>query len=133
MKTIISRIAWSATQVIIVLLAVAAIGTAASAHAVLVSSVPKDKAVLKTPPKQVVLRFDARIEKRVSQVTLLDAKNKKVKLPASKNAGGKPSELIVAMPALKPGTYRIQYQVMATDGHLTPGQVQFTVAARKKP
>lgn len=53
MKLIMSR-------VLLVLVAVAAMHGPVSAHAVLVSSTPKDRAVIKVAPKQVVLNFNSR-------------------------------------------------------------------------
>lgn len=117
-----------------VLLALLALPVAANAHAVLVSSTPKDKAVLKTAPKRVALRFDARIEKKVSQATLLTARGQKVTLTKPKGGyGGASNELIVPLPSLKPGSYRLEYRVLATDGHLTPGLVRFTISGGKSP
>lgn len=107
----------------------------ATAHAVLVSSSPKNNATVKAAPKRVVLRFDARIEKPVTQVTLFDSKGKKVALPPAPNgySAGPANQLSVPMPSLKPGAYRLEYRVLATDGHLTPGLVRFTVAGGKAP
>jgi copper resistance protein C len=114
---------------------VAAVATAVGAHAVLVGSSPKDKATIKAAPKQVVLNFNATIDKKVTKVTLLDAKGHKVALPTPKDGytAGPPASLIVPMPALKPGAYRLEYEVMATDGHITPGLVRFTIAGGKSP
>jgi methionine-rich copper-binding protein CopC len=125
---------WSlALQALLVVAEVAVLSTAACAHAVLVASSPKDNSVVTVAPKTVMLRFDARIEKRVTQVTLLDANRHKVVLPPAPHGytSGPPDRLIIAMPNLKPGSYRLEYRVMATDGHLTPGLVRFTIAARK--
>jgi methionine-rich copper-binding protein CopC len=102
------------------------------AHAVLMGSSPKDKAVLAAPPQKVVLRFNARIEKQVSQVTLLDGKGRTVSLPPAPHGytAGPPDQLIIPMPSLKPGNYRLKYRIMATDGHVTPGLIRFTVSGR---
>ncbi len=113
----------------------AVIATSASAHAVLVSSTPKDGATVKAAPKQAVLHFNAKIDKKVTKVTLLDAKGHKIALTTPKNGytAGKPADLIVPLPTLKPGTYRLEYEVMATDGHVTPGLIRFTIAGGKSP
>lgn len=118
-----------------VLLIVLLIATAtlAQAHALLVSSTPANNAVLRSSPKQVVLRFDARIEKPLTKVTLYEGKHNSVKLPGAANGytGGSPDRLIIPLPDLKPGSYRLEYRVMASDGHLTPGLVRFRIAPRK--
>ncbi len=104
------------------------------AHAVLVRSSPPDQAVLSAPPGHAVLRFNGRIERQVSQVVLLDQDGKKVELPVSVTAPGSPDTLEdtleVPLPALAPGKYRLQYRVLAVDGHTTPGMIRFTVLKR---
>lgn len=110
----------------------AVLSTVVYAHALLLSSSPRDKAVLKAAPKQIVLRFDARIEKKVSRVTLYDSDRKVIKLPrpAAGYTSGPPHSLIIPMPNLKPGSYRLEYRVLAADGHLTPGVINFTISGR---
>ncbi len=109
-----------------------AIPVLAQAHAILVSSSPRDKAVLKSAPKQVVLRFDARIEKGLTKVTLHDGSGKRVKLPGESKGfkSGPPNHVIIPMPKLKPGSYRLEYRVLAADGHVTPGLLRFKIAGR---
>lgn len=103
------------------------------AHAILVSSTPKDKAVVKNSPAKVILNFDSRIEKRVSQVILRNQNNRRVPLrtPPGGYKAGKSNQLIVPLPSLKPGTYRLEYRILATDGHLTPGEIRFTISGGK--
>ena len=102
---------------------------AARGHAILVESSPKQDEVLKKAPKEAVLRFNARIEKKVTRATLVDEHDKKVKMPPmQEDKGGPPERLVIALPELKPGAYRLEYRVMASDGHATPGLIRFTVA-----
>lgn len=135
MKPAFGNFASVAALLLLSALMLAVFAAPAAAHAVLVSSTPKDNATVKVAPANVVLRFDARIEKPVTQVTLLDGKGKKVALTAPSHGykAGAPNQLIVPMPKLKPGSYRLEYRVLATDGHLTPGLVRFTVAGGKAP
>ncbi len=135
MKIQVTRITLVLAQVFFVILAVAGARSPASAHAVLVSSSPKDHAILKAPPQKVILRFDARIEKPVSQVTLHTDKGQQVALKTPKGGykAGAADQLIVPLPQLKPGTYQLEYKVLATDGHLTPGAIRFTISGGKSP
>ncbi len=106
---------------VLIIIGALALPAPANAHAVLVSSSPKDKAVLKTSPKTVMLRFDARIEKRLSQVTLLDGKGHKVKLPSQHGyAAGSPAQLIIAVPKLRPDSYKVEYQSWPPTATLLP-------------
>lgn len=111
--------------------AVMVIHSASDAHAVLVSSIPKENSTITSSPKKAVLRFDARIEKKVSQVKLFKETGGKVALKSP--SGGAENELIVALPKLKPGKYRLEYKVLASDGHLTPGLIRFTISGAKSP
>jgi methionine-rich copper-binding protein CopC len=102
----------------------------ALAHALLVESSPKQDETLAAPTTQAVLRFNAKIEKAVTRVTLVDGAGKPVTLPARpEDKDGPADRLLVALPArLPPGRYQLRYTVLASDGHATPGVVRFTVA-----
>lgn len=86
---------------------------------------------MKVATTQAVLHFNARIEKKVTRVSLVDGKEQKVKLPPlPEDRDGPEDRLLVALPAtLAPGPYRLEYTVLASDGHSTPGVLRFTVAA----
>lgn len=120
-------------RIVALMCALIAIPVLAYAHALLISSSPRDNAALRSAPKQVVLRFDARVEKGLSKARLYDSSGKEIRLSGGSNGykGGSPEKLIIPMPKLKPGSYRLEYRVFATDGHLTPGLVRFTILGRK--
>jgi methionine-rich copper-binding protein CopC len=106
-----------------------ALPTVARAHALLVESTPKQDEVVKEAPGEVVLRFNARIEKGVSRVTLIGPGDDKVKLPPlPEDKDGPPDRLRIDLPALKPGAYKLEFRVLASDGHATPGLLRFTVS-----
>ncbi len=100
------------------------------AHAVLMESNPADGSILANPPSQVVLRFNARIEKSLARFVLAASTGKVVPLPIiSKNIskGDAPDRLVVPLPRLQPGAYTLRYKVLATDGHATQGILRFSV------
>jgi methionine-rich copper-binding protein CopC len=43
-------------------------------------------------------------------------------------ADGAADRLIAAVPALAPGTWRVEWQVLSTDGHIVSGGFSFRVA-----
>jgi methionine-rich copper-binding protein CopC len=117
-----------------VLLLSGAIATAAlaplraAAHAVLLESTPPDGAIVSSAPHAAVLRFNSRIEKRLTRVALTDAKGRAVPLPAGPyGADDPPDRLTIPLPPLPQGAYRLTYRVLAVDGHATPGLLRFTV------
>src|SRR4051794_34996481 len=89
------------------------------AHALLLQSTPKDHEKLKLSPEKVVLRFNGQIEKKVTQVTLLDNQGKKIALPQSTRelSSGKVDSLEIELPKLAPGGYQLHYRILAMDGH----------------
>jgi methionine-rich copper-binding protein CopC len=46
-------------------------------------------------------------------------------LPLTPSA--EPTRLEAPLPALAPGAWRLRWQVLATDGHITRGDIAFTV------
>ena len=102
----------------------------ASAHAVVLESSPAADAVLPQPPSQVVLRFNSRIEKRFTRVTLAlgDRAPVVVVLPTG-DAETTPDRITIPLEALGPGAYVLRYRVLAVDGHITEGALRFTVGA----
>jgi methionine-rich copper-binding protein CopC len=99
-------------------------------HAIIVDSSPKDGAVLSQAPDRIVLRFNSKVEKSLSRVSLSRGGGQPMPLRVSTAARGTaaaPEVLVVPLPRLKPGTYALRFTVLATDGHTTPGVLRFTI------
>ena len=115
---------------LLVLLLFSAGSGLACAHAVVVGSSPGDNEVLTRAPDKVVLRFDARIEKSLTRLSLTTSDGRTIQLPPPVNEDGEnPDRLVVPLPGLGPGHYILRYKVLSTDGHATPGLLRFSVAA----
>jgi methionine-rich copper-binding protein CopC len=103
---------------------------AGSGHAIVLESSPTHEAVLSRAPEQVTLRFNSRIEKRFTRVTLGVADRAPVTLALSPGgAETTPDRLTIPLEALGPGAYVLRYRVLAVDGHITEGVLRFTVGA----
>ena len=102
----------------------------ASAHAIVLESSPTHDAVLPDAPSRVTLRFNSRIEKRFTRVTLAagDSAPVAVAVPVG-DAEGPPDRLTIPLQLLGPGVYVLRYRVLAVDGHITQGALRFTVGA----
>lgn len=99
----------------------------AAAHSLLLESTPAAGVAVRTPPPELVLRFNNRIEKSLSRVRLLDARG--VARPLVVNVDAGPADrLIATLPALAPGAWRVEWQVLSTDGHVVSGRFAFRVA-----
>lgn len=107
-------------------LAVLAWGAGALAHTHLEKSVPADGSVLKASPPNIVLTFA-----EPARLTALSLQ--KDAGPAQKLAplpGASARELSVPVPQLAPGKYVVSWRVVSDDGHVMPGRLSFTIAAR---
>jgi copper resistance protein C len=105
---------------------------AAAAHAIVLDSVPAPNAVLPRSPTQVVLRFNSKIEKQLTRVTLTAGGGQPRPLSVATEAGsdaGQPDRIVVPLGPLPPGPYVVRYKVLSADGHVTEGTLRFTVSA----
>ncbi|MCB4820184.1 copper resistance CopC family protein [Roseicella aerolata] len=103
----------------------------AAAHAVVVASDPAAGASLAAPPRRVTLRFNSRIDQARSRLVLAGPDGAQVPLEVA--PAGEPTVLEAVLdPAatLAPGAWRLRWQVLALDGHVTRGDIPFTVRPR---
>lgn len=104
-------------------------GGPAAAHAILVASTPAIGATVPAGPLAIKLRYNSRLDLRRSRVTIAGPDDttaaKARKLPV---AGTPRHDEFDADLAVTPGTYVIRWQALALDGHITRGEVPFTVA-----
>ncbi|HMD33172.1 MAG TPA: copper resistance CopC family protein [Candidatus Acidoferrales bacterium] len=100
----------------------------AAGHAVLVESAPAANSSVPGPDVSVRLRFNSRIDAARSRLTLVlaDGSTEPLKIPEQSS----PDTLTSTATGLKPGAYRIRWQVLATDGHITRGDIPFTVTGK---
>ena len=106
----------------IVLLALA---PSARAHSLLLESAPAADVQLAAPPTEISLRFNNRIEKRLSTIRLLD-EHGGVR-PVTLLADGPADPLTATVPSLDPGAWRVEWRVLSTDGHVVSGRFSFRV------
>ena len=97
------------------------------AHAVVVESSPREGAVLRQAPGRVQLRFNVKIEKALTRVTLTKDNKQAIVLPQADFNQGAPNRLEVPLPPLEPGNYIMRYSVLAADGHATQGVLRFSI------
>jgi len=103
------------------------LAASASAHSLLLESSPAAGATLDEGPPQISLRFNNRIEKKLSRVRVLDERG--AERPVIVLVSDGPADrLIASMPALAPGAWRVEWRVLSTDGHIVSGGFSFRVA-----
>lgn len=77
------------------------------------------------PDIDVELRFNSRIDAARSRLTLV-LPNRKLR-PLSLLAPVTPATLDARVTGLASGDYRLRWQVLASDGHITLGEIPFQV------
>jgi len=94
-------------------------------HAILLSATPAPNAIVKGPDVVVELRFNARIDPKRSRLILLRPGGVQRTLAISKTSS--PDYLKTEVKGLTGGSYILRWQVLASDGHITRGEVPFVV------
>lgn len=97
-----------------------------AAHAILLESMPSLKSAVSGPDVPIKLRFNVRIDALRSRLTLIHPDGTAQALEISKET---PADTLSAeATGLAAGPYRLRWQVLASDGHITRGEIPFTVA-----
>jgi methionine-rich copper-binding protein CopC len=96
----------------------------AAAHAILIASQPPQGGTVGAGKVAIHLKYNSRIDRARSRLTLTRPDHSQATLPIA--AEGAPDEMDTAA-TLTPGAYVLRWQVLAIDGHITRGDVPFTV------
>jgi copper resistance protein C len=94
-------------------------------HAVLKESHPGANDKVSGPDVPIMLKYNVRIDAKLSKVQLLNPDTSTTELKIETQTS--PDTLHAKATALKPGAYKIRWQVLAPDGHITRGEIPFTV------
>jgi len=95
----------------------------ASAHATLERARPAVGSVTQAPA-EIRLWFSERIEARFSRARLITRDGAAIAAPSAVVNG---NELVLRVPRLRPGTYRVMWSVLSVDTHKTEGAFSFEV------
>ena len=95
------------------------------AHAILMDSTPKINSTVQGPDLDITLRYNVRVDGSRSRVMLVAEDGTSNQLILAKQA--KPDILQMHASGLKAGAYKLQWNVLASDGHMSKGEVPFTV------
>lgn len=98
----------------------------AHAHAVLVASTPKLNQVVHNSELHIDLKFNSRVDGPRCTLTLIstDGKPQLLQLIAQNS----PDEVAADAKDLHKGIYKLRWQALASDGHITRGEIPFRVA-----
>lgn len=113
------------TSVLLISMLVAGVTQVCWAHALLMESTPRLNSTVKGPNVDINLRFNVRIDGGRSRVRLVRPDG--TILPLTLASQVKPDVLQTQAGGLEPGAYKLQWQVLASDGHMSRGEIPFTV------
>src|SRR5689334_14864186 len=97
-----------------------------SAHAILIKSIPTANQVVNGPTVALALTFNSRIDQARSTLILESSDHTSSKIPVKVDSSS-PEKLMTTIPHLAAGSYRLRWQVLAVDGHITRGELPFQV------
>lgn len=103
------------------------VSLSASAHAILVDSTPKPNGTLTAGHAALVFKYNSKIDQHRSRLTLVGPDHSEAVLTIDTKS--KSNELDSSAD-LVPGSYTVHWQALALDGHITRGDVPFTVVAK---
>jgi len=97
----------------------------ALAHAVLLSSTPQKNAAVTGPDVTINLKYNSRVDGARSTLSLLKPDGTVVRIGTPEQPA--PDVLSATGHGLAKGAYVLRWQVLASDGHITRGEVPFQV------
>ena len=106
-------------------------GHGAEAHAIIVSSKPAVNAKVPQGPFDIVLQYNSRIDIDLSRASLVDPAGRVLALKTT--SGDTPGSLVAKGNADTIGQWKLRWQVLSTDGHITRGEIPFLVVAKTAP
>ena len=95
------------------------------AHAVLKRAVPDAGSIIAGPAITFLLQFNTRVDSKRSRLSLVTPDGKTMSLDIGPQPT--PDALVAPAKGLLTGEYKLRWQVLASDGHITRGQYSFRV------
>lgn len=98
--------------------------TAALAHARLERASPADGSLITVAPQSLVLEFSEPAQ--LASLWIAEEGGSRRKIASLPHQPLR--RVIIALPALTPGTYVVSWRAVGADGHVVPGQIRFTLS-----
>lgn len=98
----------------------------AVAHGLLVQTAPVADSHVATPPTEISLRFNEKIELRFSGIELLGPDGEKI---VTGDIAVHDNDMVAPVSgSLAPGVYQVDWHVLSADGHKVEGSFKFEVS-----
>jgi len=98
----------------------------ALAHALLTASIPAANGHVAAGTVHIVLHYNDRVDRSRSRISITGPGQADPQLPIGKTG---PADVMAATATLAPGRYVLHWLALSVDGHITQGDVPFTVTA----
>ncbi len=105
-----------------------ALPPSADAHGLLLESTPRAAERAPRGTSLLELRFNVRVEPRLSRVQLTGPSGARIPLPPDLSSATGPNYLAARLAPLEPGYYTVQWRVLTKDGHVSHGKFSFEIA-----
>lgn len=114
---------WLLTAIFVSLAGIAA----ADAHAFLDQAVPPVGGVVLVPPLEIRVTFSEAIEPAFSGIELASADGRRIRTGSAAPDPRDNTQLVLVVPPLGPGRYRVTWHVVSSDTHRTEGAYAFQI------
>jgi len=109
------------------LLTAASFSQPAQAHAFLDHAVPAVGSTVATAPSQVLMFFTQDLEPAFTAATIADAGGQPIATAAATVDPQNKAELVLNLPKLAPGHYKVSWHALSVDTHRTEGSFGFDI------
>jgi methionine-rich copper-binding protein CopC len=103
----------------------------ANAHAFPDHSDPEAGSQLTTPPKEIKIWFTVEVKLPTSGLEIFDHNDKQIDNKDAHLDDKDKTLLIVTVPPLSPGTYKVHWHAVTKDTHKTQGDYKFEIISQK--
>ena len=110
-----------------------ALPAAASAHAVLLRTVPQASGTVNSAPREIALTFSEAVEPRFAIVSVTDAAAHQQTAGPPRRSAADADTLVVPLKKLGEGWYLVWWRVISADGHPVRGAFTFAVGPNPGP
>lgn len=97
----------------------------AFAHAILIKSQPPAGGSVSAGTVEMTFTYNSRVDRERSRLTITRPDHSQAVLPIAESGAANVIDTSARLTA--PGAYVVRWQVLAVDGHITRGDVPFTV------
>jgi copper resistance protein C len=97
------------------------------AHAFIDHAEPAVGSKLAWPPSVVKIWFTERLEPALSKIQVFDSRGSEVDKRDTKVDSTNGQLLVVSLPAIKTGKYRVTWRAVSVDTHVTNGSFEFEI------